>query len=95
MFDTLDESELLDVMRGAQRRERVAIAERLLAAGRLCQLRIRLSHTDNREQWCIDNWEAVAAEVGAELGISHNAVRSAVVTCGGEVRARGRRQTAI
>ena len=35
------------------------------------------------------------AEVGAELGISHNAVRSAVVTCGGEVRARGRRQTAI
>jgi hypothetical protein len=23
-----------------------------------------------REQWCIDNWEAVAAEVGAELGIN-------------------------
>ncbi len=76
MFDTLDESELLDVMRGAQRRERVAIAERLLAAGRLCQLRIRLSHTDNREQWCIDNWEAVAAEVGAELGISRGRASS-------------------
>ncbi len=70
MFDRLSESELLDLMRGAQHRERVAIAERLLAAGRLCQRRIRDSGTDNREQWCIDNWEAVAAEVGAELGIS-------------------------
>ena len=70
MFDELSESELLDLMRGAQHRERVAIAERLLAAGRLCQRRIRDSGTDNREQWCIDNWEAVAAEVGAELGIS-------------------------
>ena len=70
MFDRLSESELLDLMRGAQCRERVAIAERLLAAGRLCQRRIRDSGTDNREQWCIDNWEAVAAEVGAELGIS-------------------------
>ncbi|HRD12719.1 MAG TPA: DUF222 domain-containing protein, partial [Mycobacterium sp.] len=70
MFDTLSESELLDLMRGAQHRERVAIAERLLAAGRLCQRRIRDSGTDNREQWCIDNWEAVAAEVGAELDIS-------------------------
>ena len=25
---------------------------------------------DERTQWCIDNWEAVAAEVAAELGIS-------------------------
>ena len=70
MFDELFESELLDLMRGAQHRERVAVAERLLAAGRLCQRRIRDSGTDNREQWCIDNWEAVAAEVGAELDIS-------------------------
>ena len=70
MFDELSESELLDLMRGAQHRERVAVAERLLAAGRLCQRRIRDSGTDNREQWCIDNWEAVAAEVGAELDIS-------------------------
>ena len=27
---------------------------------------------DERTQWCIDNWEAVAAEIGAELGISRN-----------------------
>ena len=30
-------------------------------------------------------------QVGAELGISHNAVRSAVVACGGSLRPRGRR----
>lgn len=76
MFDTLAESELLDLMRGAQHRERVAVAERLLAAGRLCQRRIRDSGTDNREQWCIDNWEAVAAEVGAELGVSRSRASS-------------------
>lgn len=74
MFDSLDEAALLESMRGAQRRERAAIAERLLAAGRLCQR--RMSAVDNREQWCVDNWEAVAAEVGAELGISRGRASS-------------------
>ncbi len=57
-------------MAGAQRAERISIARRLLAAGRLCQLRMSAVDAADREQWCIDNWEAVAAEVGAELGIS-------------------------
>lgn len=61
---------LLAEMAGAQRAERVATARRLFAAGRLCQLRMADADADNRTQWCIDNWEAVAAEVGAELGIS-------------------------
>lgn len=34
-------------------------------------------------------------EVGAELGISHNAVRSAVVACGGTVRPSGRRTASV
>lgn len=70
MFDTLDEPALLDRMQSAQRDERVAVAHRLLAAGRLCQLRMAVVDEIDRAQWCIDNWEAVAAEVGAELGIS-------------------------
>ena len=57
-------------MSGAQRDERVAAARRILAAGRLCQLRLADVHPEDRTQWCIDNWEAVAAEVAAELGIS-------------------------
>ena len=48
----------------------MAVAQRLLAAGRLCQIRMAgLDHID-RLNWCIDNWEALAAEVGAELGIT-------------------------
>ena len=45
------------------------MAVRLLAAGRLCQRRLEQAG-DERTQWCIDNWDSVAAEVGAELGIS-------------------------
>ena len=37
--------------------------------GRLCQLRMAGLRKPTT-QWCIDNWEAVAAEVGAELGVS-------------------------
>ena len=70
MFEHVDEPGLLAEMAGAQRDERVAAARRLLAAGRLCQLRMADVDAQDRTQWCIDNWEAVAAEVGAELGIN-------------------------
>ena len=70
MFERIDEPGLLGEMASAQRDERVAMARRLFAAGRLCQLRMADVGADDRTQWCIDNWEAVAAEVGAELGIS-------------------------
>lgn len=70
MFDYLDEPGLLAEMAAAQRAERVATARRLLAAGRLCQRRMVGVAGYERARWCVDNWEAVAAEVGAELGIS-------------------------
>ena len=70
MFDELADAALLAEMAAAQRDERVAVARRLMAAGRLCQVRMSAVEADDRFQWCIDNWEAVAAEVGAELGIS-------------------------
>jgi len=57
-------------MTAAQCAERSSVARRLLAAGRLCQLRMADRDRWDRLQWCIDHWEAVAAEVGAELGIS-------------------------
>ena len=70
MFDPLGESALLAEMSAAQRVERAATARRVLAAGRFCQTRMAQVADDERTQWCIDNWEAVAAEIGAELGIS-------------------------
>ena len=76
MFDTLDDALLLGAMSAAQRDERVAIARRMLLAGRLVLRRMSGVDRDDRTQWCIDNWEAVAAEVGAELGISRGRASS-------------------
>jgi hypothetical protein len=70
MFDLCDEAPLLAEMTAGRRAERSAVARRLMAAGRLCQVRMADLDAEDRMQWCIDNWEAVAAEVGAELGIS-------------------------
>lgn len=76
MFDSYVGADLLAEMAAAQRAERVAVARRLLAAGRLCQLRMADIAEADRFQWCVDNWEAVAAEVGAELGITRHRASS-------------------
>ncbi|WP_396926484.1 DUF222 domain-containing protein [Mycolicibacterium sp.] len=77
MFEELDSDvALLETMSRAQRAERKAIAERLLAAGQLCRRRMSAVDAADRAQWCIDNWEAVAAEVAAELGISQGRASS-------------------
>ena len=77
MFEGLNsDAALLETMSRAQRAERKAIAERLLAAGQLCQRRMSSVDAADRAQWCIDNWEAVAAEVAAELGISQGRASS-------------------
>lgn len=69
MFENAGAVGLLDAMRAAQRDERAATARRLLATGRFCQY--RLTELGNaHDDWCVDDWEAVAAEVGAELGIN-------------------------
>ncbi|WP_307787859.1 DUF222 domain-containing protein [Mycolicibacterium sp. S2-37] len=69
MFETLNGIGLLDAMQAAQRDERSATARRLLAIGRFCRRRL-MELGDEHENWCVDDWEAVAAEVGAELGRS-------------------------
>lgn len=69
MFDDVGPAGLLDAMREAQRDERAATARRLLATGRFCQRRLT-ELGDAHNSWCVDDWEAVAAEVGAELGIN-------------------------
>ena len=60
MFDEKGDAELLGVMAEAQRddgsRWRVDCA-----AGRLCQLRMADVDAEDRFQWCVDNWEAVAS----------------------------------
>lgn len=72
MFDIGDDPALMAAMSAAQCDERAAAARRILLTGRLVQRRTAGIAAEDRTQWCIDNWEAVAAEVGAELGISRH-----------------------
>jgi hypothetical protein len=70
MFESLTEASLLDLMRDAQRRERMATAERVLAAGRFALNRFEADEQTCRQQWYLDDVALVEAELGAELGIS-------------------------
>ena len=69
VFEGLADGELLDAMGVAQREERSAFARQLVAVGRFTQRRIGQG-TDEHNFWCVDDWEVIAAEIGAELGIS-------------------------
>jgi hypothetical protein len=76
MFDSLSDVGLLSVMREAQQRERTAVAERLLAAGRFALARFAADDEEDRSQWCLDGFELVAAELGAELKVSRGRASS-------------------
>lgn len=59
----------LDSARDHLRDERKAVAHKLVAAGRFALDRMaQLGHSF--ENWIVDDWELVAAELGVELGIS-------------------------
>ena len=75
MFDECNDAELLELMGEAQRSQRAGFARQLLAAGRFTERRIE-QLTDEHNFWCVDDWEAIAAEIGAELGISRGRASS-------------------
>ena len=62
-------------MGDAQRVERAAFARQLVAVGRFAQRRLAAS-TGDHDLWCVDDFEAIAAEIGAELGISRGRASS-------------------
>ncbi|MDT5050734.1 MAG: hypothetical protein QOG75_6653 [Mycobacterium sp.] len=59
----------------AQRSERAGFARQLLAVGRFTQRRMEQVYGEH-DFWCVDDWEAIAAEIGAELGISRGRASS-------------------
>ncbi len=59
----------------AQQEERAAFARQLLAVGEFAVRRIE-QQTDEQNFWCVDGWEVIAAEIGAELGISRGRASS-------------------
>jgi 5-methylcytosine-specific restriction endonuclease McrA len=66
----LDDAGLIEAMRDAARLESAVMARRLAAVAELYHRRLAEQDADEREQWCIDGWEQVAAEVAAAQGIS-------------------------
>ncbi|HTI78405.1 MAG TPA: HNH endonuclease signature motif containing protein, partial [Mycobacterium sp.] len=75
MFEECGDAELLDLMGDAQQTERAAFAGQLLAVGEYAVRRLEQS-SDEHDLWCVDEWEAIAVEVGAELGISRGRASS-------------------
>ena len=69
MFDVSQVSTHLDAARDQLRAERAAVALKVIEAGRFARARmVELGHTF--EDLIVDDWELVAAELAAELGIS-------------------------
>lgn len=50
--------------------ENAACARRLWAIADVLEARLAADGSAEREQWCIDNWDAVAAEVAAAQSVS-------------------------
>ena len=66
----LDDAGLVNVMQAAVRLESAVTARRLAAVAELYRRRLHEQDAGDRELWCIDGWEQVAAEVAAAQGIS-------------------------
>jgi hypothetical protein len=63
------DAELLAAIGDAQQAERAAFARQLLAVGTFPSAASNKPQGEH-DQWCVDDWEVIAAEIGAELGIS-------------------------
>lgn len=75
-IDELDDAGLIDASVSALRLERAASARRLYALAQLFWRREKAIEFSEREQWRIDGWDAMAAEVAAAAAISrHKALR--------------------
>ncbi len=66
----LGDAALVNAMRDAARLESALTARKFAAVAALYQRRLAEQDAEDRDQWCIDGWEQVAAEVAAALGIS-------------------------
>jgi hypothetical protein len=74
MFDSLvtatDGSSGADGVGAWARVENAACARRLAATADLLEARYSADGSAEREQWCLDNWDVVAAEVAAAQNVS-------------------------
>jgi len=74
----LDDGGVVDTVAAALRFERAAGARRLFAIAQLFLRRESEQPAAEREQWRLDGWDAVAAEVAAAQGISRHKASSQI-----------------
>ena len=67
VFEGCTYPELLDAMGDAQQAERAAFARQLMAVGSFAVRRMDEVYAEH-EFWCVDDWEAIAAEVRRGVG---------------------------
>lgn len=65
-----DDAGLIDNIAGAGRFESATMARRLAGIAELYSRRLRAVAAEEQFQWEVDNWDVVAAEVAAALGVS-------------------------
>jgi hypothetical protein len=74
MFDSIvaaaDGTSGADAVGAWARVENAACAQRLFAIADVFEARLSADGSAEREQWCVDNWDAVAAEIGAAHNVS-------------------------
>ncbi|HVQ51536.1 MAG TPA: DUF222 domain-containing protein, partial [Mycobacterium sp.] len=51
--------------------ENAACAQRLAMTADMLEAQCSVDGSAEREQWCLDNWDVVAAEVAAAQNVSH------------------------
>src|ERR1700692_1136409 len=74
VFDECGDAELLDLMGDAQQAERAAFARQLMAVGRFALRRME-QKSGEHDIWCVDDWQAIAAEVATRRGRASSQMR--------------------
>ena len=67
--------------------ENAACARRLCAIADVLEARLAADGSAEREQWCLDNWDAVAAEVAAAQNVSLGVASHQLMVARGAARA--------
>jgi hypothetical protein len=82
LLTAAEEAAGVDAIGAWARVEAVACARRLALIAEFIEARMAADGTDEREQWCLDNWDAVATEVAVALsttpGVAANQMLHAV-----------------
>ena len=65
-----------DAVEAWSRTESAACARRVAAMAGMLETAYAADGSADRDQWCLDNWDAVAAHIGAAQRITHHSAQT-------------------